>query len=54
MTNVGGGVYVRSVYTRNAHTVSGQEVSPEGNQYAENILIADNPVSYTHLCGEAY
>ncbi|MFR8352992.1 MAG: hypothetical protein ACLVB1_10395 [Blautia obeum] len=28
MTNVGGGVYVRSVYTRNAHTVSGQEVSP--------------------------
>ena len=45
MTNVGGGVYVRSVYTRNAHTVSGQEVSPEGNQYAENILIADNQIT---------
>ena len=45
MTNVGGGVYVRSVYTRNAHTVSGQEVSPEENQYAENILIADNQIT---------
>ena len=45
LKKVGGGVYVRSVYTRNAHTVSGQEVSPEGNQYAENILIADNQIT---------
>ena len=45
MNDVGGGVYVRSVYTRNAHTASGQEVSSEGNQYAENILIADNQIT---------
>ena len=45
MSNVGGGVYVRSVYTRNAHTSNGQEVSPEGNQYSENILIADNQIT---------
>ena len=45
MNDVGGGVYVRSVYTRNAHTASGQEVSSAGNQYAENILIADNQIT---------
>ena len=45
MDNVGGGVYVRSLYTRNAHTASGQEVSSGGNQYAENILIADNQIT---------
>ena len=45
MNDVGGGVYVRSVYTRNAHTASGQEVSSEGNQYSENILIADNQIT---------
>ncbi len=45
MDNVGGGVYVRSVYTRNTHTSAGQEVSSEGNQYSENILIADNRIT---------
>ena len=45
MNDVGGGVYVRSVYTRNTHTASGQEVSSEGNQYSENILIADNRIT---------
>lgn len=45
MSDVGGGVYVRSVYTRNAHTAGGQEVSSEGNQYSENILIADNQIT---------
>lgn len=45
MNDVGGGVYVRSVYTRNTHTASGQGVSSEGNQYSENILIADNQIT---------
>lgn len=45
MSNVGGGIYVRSVYTRNSHTLEGQELSAAGNQYAENILIENNQIA---------
>lgn len=45
MENVGSGIYVRSIYTRNTHTFPGQEVSSEGNQNAENNLIVNNRIT---------
>ena len=52
MENVGGGIYVRSIYTRNTHTLPGQGISSQGNQNSVNDLIANNQItlaSYTTL-----
>ena len=44
MENVGGGVYVRSIYSSNTHTVDGQPVDNTMNQEPENLVIRDNKI----------
>lgn len=45
MTNVGGGVYVRSLYSHNTHLAEGQEAVNTGNQQPENIVVANNEIT---------
>lgn len=42
MENVGGGVYVRSVYSSNSHILDGQRADNTMNQQPENLVIRDN------------
>lgn len=44
MENVGGGVYVRSIYSDNTHIQEGQEVDGTNNQQAQNLTVANNTI----------
>lgn len=45
MKNVGGGVYVRSIYSKNTHLVEGVEASNSQNQQPENVVVTDNDIT---------
>lgn len=44
MENVGGGVYVRSIYSSNSHVIEGQPANNTMNQEPENLVIRDNTI----------
>ncbi|MDO4340411.1 MAG: right-handed parallel beta-helix repeat-containing protein [Eubacteriales bacterium] len=45
MENVGGGVYVRSLYSHNAHVMEGQQTDVSQNQQDEDLVISNNKIS---------
>lgn len=45
MENVGGGVYVRSLYSANAYVMEGQQTDASQNQQTENLVISNNKIS---------
>ena len=49
MINVGGGVYVRSVYEKNTHLPDGQNATNKGNQYSENLKVSNNTISVSDI-----
>ncbi|MDO4272834.1 MAG: right-handed parallel beta-helix repeat-containing protein [Eubacteriales bacterium] len=45
MENVGGGVYVRSIYSHNTHIMEDQQADGTNNQQAQNLTISDNTIT---------
>lgn len=50
MENVGGGVYVRSVYSGNTHLMEGQPADNTMNQQPENLVIRNNKIKMAKSC----
>lgn len=48
MSNVGGGIYVRSVYPKNTHLTQGQKATNRDNQQSENIIVENNRISVSN------
>lgn len=44
MINVGAGVYVRSIYSKNTHLPDGEAPANTGNQYNANVVIVNNEI----------
>lgn len=50
MKNVGGGVYVRSIYAKHTYFLDGQRVSNKQNQLSENVIVEDNRIYMSDPC----
>lgn len=50
MENVGGGVFVSSVYEKNTHKNEGQKTSASQNQYVQNVTVSGNKISVAPSC----